>query len=335
MAQLSSFRTLQVSTGIGVGLMLLKFAAWAITDSTAILTDALESIVNVVAAFFALYSLRLASIPSDENHPYGHGKIEFFSAGLEGLLILGAAIGITFKAVQDLIHPDTLASLGIGAAMVISAGVANGGLGIWLMRTGKREESLILVADGKHLLTDFYSSLGLGAGLLVMHYTGLTWLDPVVALAMALLIGRAGVRLVLQAYAGLMDEADLPAVDELIQALSRNRKANWIDVHNLRVQRYGSGLHMDAHLTLPNYLPLSQVHDEIAEIEAVVNRELGRRVEVFLHTDPCIPECCPHCTVHNCPIRSAAFRADIPWMIDTVVPNRKHALGLIQPTKGA
>jgi cation diffusion facilitator family transporter len=310
--------------GIGAVLMLVKFLAWLLTDSTAILTDALESIVNVIAAGFALRSLQLALLPRDENHPYGHGKIEFFSAGLEGLLILAAAVGIIIKALRDLWAPEPLGELALGTGLVLAAGIVNGFLGFWLLRKGRETGSLILKADGQHLLTDLWSSIGLVAGLVALQLTGYRWLDPVVALVMAGVIGRTGIQLVLQAYSGLMDETDYGEVERVVQAVAGARREAWVDVHNLRVQRYGSHRHLDAHITLPHYYTLNQVHSEVNAFEDICRQVLGAETEVFLHTDPCRPMGCSHCRMAQCAVRSEPYKQDYPWVLNTVMPNRQH-----------
>ena len=316
--------------GIGAVLMLVKFVAWLLTDSTAILTDALESIVNVIAAGFALRSLQLALLPRDENHPYGHGKIEFFSAGLEGLLILAAAVGIIIKALRDLWEPQPLGALELGTALVLAAGMVNGVLGFWLLRKGRLSGSLILKANGQHLLTDLLSSIGLVAGLVALQLTGWRWLDPVVALVMAGVIGRTGIQLILQAYSGLMDESDYSELELVVHAVATTRREAWVDVHNLRVQRYGSHRHLDAHITLPYFYTLDQVHREVEAFEGVCRQVLGPDTEVFLHTDPCRPIGCSHCRMANCAVRTEPYKQDYPWVLDTVMPNRQHGGPLAQ-----
>ncbi|HKE01906.1 MAG TPA: cation diffusion facilitator family transporter, partial [Planctomycetota bacterium] len=172
-----------VSLAVGVVLLGAKFVAYAITGSTAVLSDALESIVNVVAATFLIASLRFAGIPADHNHPYGHGKIEFFAAVFEGGLIAFAAVAIVWAAVRRLVLPEPIHEIDEGLALTAGAALVNAVLGVFLLREARRLESTALAADGKHVLSDVWTSAGVVAGLALVRLTGLDWLDPLVALA--------------------------------------------------------------------------------------------------------------------------------------------------------
>src|SRR3546814_7177328 len=228
----------------------MKFYGWYLTDSRAILTDALESIINVIASGFALYSVYLAAKPRDRNHPYGHGKIEFFSAGFEGGLVLIAGIFILVGSIESIYAPRELQSLNAGMSIIGLSLVGNLVMGLLLVRKGKELRSLTLYADGKHLLSDCYSSTLLIAGLLIMRFTGWFLLDALLSIALALVIMFNGYRLVRKSLSGLMDEADEELLEEITRLLNEHRHPRWIDVHNLRVQRYGPDLHIDCHLTM-------------------------------------------------------------------------------------
>src|ERR1041384_5371745 len=193
---------------ISLALLAVKFQAYRLTGSTAILSDALESIVNVVAAIFALGALVFAGRPADRNHPYGHGKMEFLSAAFEGGLIAFAAVLIVYEVVQALLYGVSLRALDTGVAVVLGAGLVNLALGVYLVRTGRRYDSITLVADGRHVMADFYTSAGIVVGLLLVRVTGFGWLDPLVAAVVALNLLWTGLRLVRQAAAGLLDEED-------------------------------------------------------------------------------------------------------------------------------
>ena len=304
--------------------MLLKFSAYLLTGSNAILTDAMESIVNVVASGFAFYSIHLASKPKDENHPYGHGKVEFFSVFLEGGLIFIAGLLIVGKAFYSLFFPEQIERLIEGIGLVALTGVINWGYGTHMVIQSKKLNSLTLEADGKHLQTDAYSTLGLIVGLLLMYLTGWNWIDIALSLGLGIFILYSGYRLLRKSIGGLMDESDIELVEEIVAILQKNRKPDWIDIHNFRVQRYGQQLHIDCHVTMPNYYHLNRVHGEVSAIDKIVNADQGVDTELFVHVDPCIPECCSHCAVQDCPIRSHPFEALIVWNVENVSKNQKH-----------
>lgn len=306
-------------------LLILKFYSYHITNSTAILADALESIVNVVASGFAFYSIYLSSQPKDVNHPYGHGKIEFFSAGIEGILIMIAGVFIIYQAVYNFFTEDTLQSLPVGIAIIAFSGVVNGILGYLLLKNSKSLNSLTLEADGKHILTDAVSSAILVIGVSIVYFTGYYILDSILSFFFALYIVYTGYFLVRRSVAGLMDETDPLAMDAVVNILNENRKENWIDIHNMRVQQYGSDRHIDLHLTLPFYFDLKMVHDEVESVEEVLEDKLSGYVEVFVHADPCVPEnCCRYCQIKNCAVRKEPTIQKVVWNKMNLSKNQKH-----------
>jgi cation diffusion facilitator family transporter len=318
-------RIILVSLIVSFVLTGTKFAAWFLTHSVAILSDALESIINVVAGAFACYSIYLARKPKDENHPYGHGKIEFFSIGFEGAMIFIAGCLILFKAGQYFFMPTALHRLDNGLWLIAGTTVVNLLLGILLVREGKKLNSLTISGNGQHIMTDVYSSVGLIAALLIIHFSGWDWIDPAASALMGILILRKGYQLLRTSISGLMDETDMHVVDKVIEILTTHRRANWIDVHNMRVQQYGNNYHIDCHLTLPYYLELSEAHEELKAIERLVNDAFSSgEVEFFIHTDPCIPSCCHYCQLAQCPVRQDEFTGVIGWTRENVLPNRKH-----------
>ena len=321
--QIRVMRTVLVCS---IGILLLKFTAFFITHSNAILSDALESIINVVAGAFALYSLVLAAKPKDDDHPYGHGKIEFISAGFEGGLILLAGVVIIVKSIINWIHPIAIHSLDAGAILAAIAGAANYVLARILLHAAKKHNSLTLMADGKHLMTDTWSSAGLVAGVILIQVTGWVWLDNLLAALFGLLIIYTGYQLVRKALAGLMDEADEHILSEVIQVLQTNRTEYWIDIHNLRIQQYGSSYHIDCHVTLPWYQDLKTSHDELKNMEDLIAREFHHKVELFIHPDPCLSFSCSLCQVQNCPERQKPFERRMEWTVANVMRNEKHQL---------
>jgi cation diffusion facilitator family transporter len=317
-------KAILVSLCISVFLMLVKFGAYFITQSNAILTDAAESIVNVLASSFAFYSIYLTTLPKDENHPYGHGKVEFFSAFLEGTLIGIAGIIIIFKSSYNLIFPNPIFKLFEGAIIIGATGLINMAVGYYLIETGKKHRSITLEADGKHLLTDAITSAGLVVGILIIYLSKLYWLDSVISILLGLYIIYSGYKLTRKSVGGLMDESNIELVKNIVQVLQDNRKMPWIDVHNLRAQQYGADVHIDCHFTFPYYFDLNKVHHEISEIDQMINSSISHSTELFIHADPCLPACCNYCSMENCPVRQEDYKRQIPWTLENATKNQKH-----------
>jgi len=301
----------------GAAIFAGKIVAFLVTDSSAVFSDAMESVVNVVAAALLLYSLIVAARPPDPDHPYGHGKVEFFSAGFEGALIAFAALAILVEAVGELLRGPELRRLDAGLAILVVLAAANGGLGVHLVRTGQRTGSLALVADGRHVLTDVWTSVGVVAGLAVVRLTGWVVLDPLVAIAVAVNVLRQGVRLAREAVGGLMDEAPEELLATLAAALEARREAAWIDIHSLRAWRSGRLIHADVHVVVPRFFNVDAIHDLDGRVDHAVTTALEDPSEVIVHYDPCRPRLCPACEMVDCPIRTAEFEARFPWSLES------------------
>ncbi|MBN8879772.1 MAG: cation transporter [Sphingobacteriales bacterium] len=313
--------------GISVILLAIKFIAYFSTLSVSILTDALESIVNVVAGAIGLYSLYVAAKPRDSDHPYGHGKAEFLSAAVEGTLIGIAGLVILYKAILSLIHPVELKKIDMGIWLVAATALVNYLVGIYCERIGKKNDSMALQASGKHLQSDTLSTLGIIAGLVLLYFTGWNWVDGVVAILFGGFIIFMGYRILRSSIAGIMDEADRKLLSRLVELLNANRRTNWIDIHNLRVIKYGSILHIDCHLTVPWYLNVHEAHREIDALTELVRKEFGQSVEFFVHSDGCLPFSCPICDKMECTVRKHNFEKKIRWTLDNILKNEKHNLG--------
>lgn len=314
-----SSRVAGVSLLASVVLLAVKFAAYEVTGSAAVLSDALESIVNVMASGFALFSVTLSARPPDASHPYGHGRIEFFSAGFEGALIIVAAVAICWEAIPRLFEPAPLAQLSLGMWLVGVAGGANALIGFYLQHAGHRAHSLALIADGKHLLSDAYTSVGVLLGMFLVWLTGWNVLDALVALVVALHIVVMGGALLRQSIARLMDEAEPALLQRIVQALETARQPAWIDLHNLRAWRSGPRYHADFHLTLPRYWDLERCHDVSHEVEILIQKTQPTSGDVIIHLDPCLPRDCPACIVMDCPVRVAAPHGLRPWTVTSAV----------------
>lgn len=314
----------KIITFIAILLFIIKLAAWFITNSLAILTDALESIVNIVAAFLGLYSLNLSAKPRDADHPYGHGKVEFISAGVEGSLIITAGFFIIYKAVQSFFYPHPIAQVDFGILLIASTAIVNYIAGSVCIFTGKKNHSLQLIAGGKHLVTDTYSTIGILAGLVIIYFTGLNFIDSLIACIIAVFIIYTGYKIVRVSIAGIMDEADDKLLKDIVILLNDHRKENWIDLHNMRIIKYGSTLHCDCHLTVPWYLNVTEAHAEVKALASLIKNEFGEAVEFFVHTDACLEYSCPICSKHNCMVRKHPFEKRITWTIENISRDRKH-----------
>jgi cation diffusion facilitator family transporter len=286
-----------------------KYQAYRLTGSAAVLSDALESIVNVVAAVFALGGLVFAGRPADRNHPFGHGKIEFFSAAFEGGLIAFASVLIVYEALRTLLAGPEVRRIGLGVLVVLGSALVNLALGYYLLHTGRRYHSLTLVADGQHVLADVWTSAGVVVGLGLVHLTGRAWLDPVVALLVALWLMGAGFRLVRLAAGGLLDEEDPVLLNRVLAALQRYLGGGVIRVHHLRAIRSGRFQHVEAHLVVPEFWSVERAHDLSEDVAARVMKDLGAEGEMVFHTDPCHRIYCPACDLPDCPVRREPFRS--------------------------
>lgn len=314
----------KIVAGLSVILLIVKTTAYLLTGSVAILTDALESIVNVFAGFFGLYSLYVSAKPKDADHPYGHGKIEFLSAAIEGSMITLAGIIIIYEAVRNLIHPHPLNQLGVGMWLIGGTAIVNFILGSLAIRTGNKNKSLALTASGKHLQSDTYSSFGILVGLSLVYFTNIQWIDSAVALLFSIIIVYTGVKIIRSSIAGIMDETDQELLSTLVGVLNKNRRENWIDLHNVRIIKYGSVLHLDAHLTVPWYLNVREAHHEIDELASLVRKEFGETVELFVHSDGCLDFSCKICKKENCDVRRHSFQNRIEWTIKNISTDKKH-----------
>lgn len=325
-SQHENIRVQKFIVTIAVILFLIKVIAWYLTQSVAILTDSLESIVNIISGVIGLISLTIAARPRDYNHPYGHGKIEFISAGIEGTLITLAGFFIIYEAGMSFLNPPELEQLNWGIAIISFSAVVNYGFGTWAYRTGKKNNSLALMASGRHLQTDTYTTLGIIVGLFLISVTDAFWLDGAVAILFAFFIIKMGYKILRRAIAGIMDESDEQLLKEMVSYLQENRQTNWVDLHNLRIVKYGSVLHIDCHLTLPWYFNIKQGHDETDKLDDLISDRFGSRIELNIHTDYCHDFSCPLCDIEDCEVRKTPYEAEVEWKVENVVSKEKHRL---------
>lgn len=286
-----------LSVLISALLLGIKFGAYLLTGSTAILSDALESIVNVVASGFAAYSLFLAHQPADAEHPYGHGKVEFLSAGFEGGMILLAAIVILFEAIHQCIRGPAVEQVDAGLLLIIAAGIVNALTGFYLIFSGRRNRSVTLVADGHHLLSDAVTSGAVIAGLFVYRLTGWKYADPVTAIVVSLYIGWTAYGLLRTSAAGLMDQQDF--ADErllrgILDAHCADREPRICSYHKLRHRHSGRYLWVDFHIMVPAHWDIDHGHRVASAIEYEIERAIGEG-NATAHVEPCVDESCATC----------------------------------------
>lgn len=293
-------RAISISIGVGCALLGLKFTAYFITGSAAIFSDALESIVNVLASSFALFALHLAHRPADDDHPYGHGKVEFMSAGFEGGLILVAALVIALKTLDTLLFRQIqVEQLDLGLGLVAVAMLANGAVGFYLIRLGQRNGSLALEADGRHLMSDAVTSVAALAALLIVKLTGWIYADPIAALLIAIYIARIGIKLLRRSAAGIMDEQDKDDTRLLEGILDAHlgdagAEPRICSYHKLRHRHSGRYHWIDFHLVVPADNNIQQGHDIASRIEYEIETTLGE-ANATAHIEPCIDPACVRC----------------------------------------
>lgn len=295
-----------------------KFIAFFVTNSVGILTDAMESIVNVVAGLISFFSLRYAAKPKDKGHPFGHGKIELISASVEGLLIMIAGGLIIVEGIRRLFEPSTIGKLDIGIAVVAIAGIINYVMGWYSVRMGKRYDSIALVAGGKHLQSDTYSTIGLVIGLFLLYFTGLKWIDSALALIFGSIIVVTGIMILRKTVANLIDKADEDVLKKMLEVTSNCKKPEWVDIHNMKVIKYGSNLFVDCDLTLPWFFNIEEGHRACEELRSILSAKNSDRVLVSIHSDPCKEEHCEHCLMKDCVYRKTPFVAPLSLTIEDI-----------------
>jgi cation diffusion facilitator family transporter len=309
---------------VTVLLFVIKIFAWFITNSVAILTDALESTVNVTAGVLGLYSVILSAKPRDKEHPYGHGKVEFLTSGIEGVLISIAGMTIIYKAIYSYFHPPVIKQLDVGLGLIITSGIVHFITGKFVVSKGKHFNSPVLISGGKHIITDAYSTFGLIAGIIMLRITGFQWIDSATAIVFAFIILFTGYQIIRNSISGIMDESNSELIEQIQEILIAHRQTTWIDVHNLRVIDYAGFLHIDCHLTVPYYLTVEESHDIQTNLTDTFHQKLENKVEFFIHIDPCLPSQCSICSVHPCEKRSQPFLQFVPWTIENLLTDKKH-----------
>jgi len=277
---------MNLSVAAGFAMLVMKIAAYLLTRSSAILSDAAESVVHIVAVCFAAYSLRLSHRPADPNHPYGHAKISFFSAGFEGGMIVLAALFIIYSSVEKIRQGPELENLGFGTVLTVLAALINGGLGAYLVWLGRQRKSMILEANGKHVFTDCWTSGGVVVGLSLAMWTGWHYWDPIAAILMGLNILYSGFRLMRESVGGLMDEVDekkaREITDVVVEEISRRSALG----HEIKVRPLGDAYAIEMHLLFPDRTSVLEAHERATEIELAIAKRLNPEPYIITHIEP-------------------------------------------------
>ncbi len=284
-----------------------KLIAYFLTNSVGILTDALESTVNVTTGFITLYAVYISLKPKDEDHPFGHGKAEFLSASVEGFLIIIAGLIIIIEAIKRFFVPAEISQLDIGIIIIAVAGLLNYLIGWYSIKVGKKNNSIALISGGKHLHSDTYSSIGLVIGLVLLYYTKLAWLDSVIALIFGTIIVITGLKILKETTSNLMDEADFKLIEQFGKIIENNKTDEWIDIHNFKIIKYGNIYHINCDLVLPWNLYLSDAHEEGEKLRNLLVSNFQEDIVFNLHTDECFKKYCKYCKRLNCKERTSDF----------------------------
>ena len=303
---------------LSVLLLIGKFIAYFMTQSVGILTDALESIVNVITGFISIYSIYVSLKPSDADHPFGHGKIESLSASIEGLLIVIAGLLIIYEAITRLFHPFMPPQLDIGIIIVAVAGIVNYLLGYYSIKIGEKHNSIALIAGGKHLQSDTYSSIGLVIGLLLLLFTHIAWLDSVIALIFGSIIIYTGYKILKETTSNLMDETDVTLINNLTKILWEHKSENCIEMHNLKLVKYGDAYHIDCDITLPWFMNIKDAHNEGDKIKEVILKKFSENIDLNIHNDSCKEHYCKQCLVSDCSYRKEPFERINSWTFESI-----------------
>jgi cation diffusion facilitator family transporter len=313
-------------TALTIIVFFLKVVAYVMTHSLSVLSDTLESVVNIAATLIGSYSLFVAAKPKDKDHPYGHGKAEFISAAFQGSLIIGVGCLIIYKAIDSFIHPVTLHNLGNGIWLLALIAIINLATALALNRLGKKNKSLAILSTGKLFQIDFFTTASVAIGIILLLITHYEKIDAIIALLLGVYVIYDGYKIVRQSLAGIMDEADMVLLEEVIAEINLSRNSKWIDLHNLRVIKYGALLHIDCHLTVPWFYNVNEAHDAVDDFTTLIKNKFGNSVEFYIHTDGCMPFSCPICTIENCDKRKAPFEKKLDWSLENVLLDCKHQL---------
>jgi len=299
-----------------------KLTAYFLTNSVGVLTDALESTVNVVTGFITLYAVYISVKPKDEDHPFGHGKAEFLSASVEGFLIILAGLIIIFEAIKRLFVPAEVSQLDIGIIIGAIAGLLNYLIGWYSIKIGKKNNSIALISGGKHLQSDTYSSIGLVIGLILLYFTKLAWLDSLIALIFGTIIVVTGLKILKETTSNLMDEADFKLIEQFGKLIDSQKTDEWIDIHNFKLVKYGNVFHINCDLVLPWNTYLSDAHEEGEKLKKMIVSSFSEDIVFNVHTDECFENYCKNCNKQDCKERKEHFETKVSFNLQNFTKER-------------
>lgn len=312
---------------VGIVLFVIKFLAFWVTNSVGILSDALESTVNIITAIITLISLKFAALPRDDNHPYGHGKLELITASIEAILIVLAGIIAIHEAVKRFGNPPEVLRLDFGILLLVFTVAANGVMGWLSIKWGRAHHSAAIETGGKHLLTDSVSSVALILGLVIFYVTKMAWLDSFIAIIFGIAIIVTGIKVLISTSNSLMDEANPLVLNKIGDVLIENRRSPWVNIHRLTYLGYGSIGHVDFHLTLPFYYTLQEAQSEIVHLKSIVKDKLDDfDLDISIQSEPCDTKMCDHCIMDKCKFRIQEFKPDNTWKTAALLLDNKFKL---------
>jgi cation diffusion facilitator family transporter len=311
-------RASQLSLVVSIFVLSLKIFAYFKTGSQAVLSDALESIVNVIAAFVAVWIIHVSLRPADKDHPYGHGKLENFSAAFEGGLVAFAAVIIFAESIKSLVRGEPIQHIDQGIFYVTLASILNLGLGLYLKYVSKKFGSEALYSSALHVLSDLWTTVGAVVGMILVSVTGYLWVDSATAIVMAFYLAYTGLRVVKSSIDGLMDSTDEKSLQKLADVCEKNRYPGIIDIHQTRIIRAGQFHHVDAHVVVPQFWSVVEVHKHTGDFEKSVVLAYDRSGEIAFHVDPCNQNYCESCNLSLCPIRQFEFKKTIEFSSKTL-----------------
>ncbi len=326
-----NFEFQKVIVVLGFSLMAVKFIAYWLTESVAILTDATESIVNVVAACIGMYALYLSAQPPDRSHPFGYGKIEIISSAIEGTMIIIAGGLVILESIDSFFNPGEIQQLDVGLVLVALAAVANYVVGRMAIRKGRKNRSPALEASGKHLCSDTYSSIGIFIGLGVVYLAesmghDMRWLDSSIAVVFGIIIMVTGIGVLKKSAEDTMDRADESLLSDVSALICEYRHDDWIDVFNLRLIKYGPKIYIDMKIVLPKSMTIGQEDMELREVTDAVRGKFGDNVEMSITAVPCREYDCAHCE-RNCFERKSEFVSLMDWNSKMLCYGKPHCHG--------
>ena len=303
----------------GLLILALKLYAAKIANSSALRSDALEGTVNVLAAAFGLGSILFSEKPADQDHPYGHGKIEYFAQAFEGGLISLAGFLIVIDTLSRLSHQVEMDQLSLGLKLSVIAGGLNGVMGLLIYLAGKKHQSQILIADGIHLLSDLVTTVVLAAGLILAIVTGYAWLDPLLAFGVAIFLLRTGFILVHESSKALLDAENPLLTEKIVEYLNEIPRHHVITAHEMRAQEFGRDKHVDIHVVVPEFMSIKEAHGLIDNYALKLSEKLGHGSVVHTHVDPCGRNYCRECSILECPIRQQDFEKMLPFTRESII----------------